>query len=297
MQDRKYNKGNDYMQEVQKTMKQLTMETIQAFGAELHLNEKSKATVEKYTMAVRRLMEYLQGMELTKVRLLEYRKYLQTQMKAQTVNGALSAIHAFLDFAGWQECKVKFLKVQRQAFLNESRELSKAEYKRLLSVAKKRGNERLYLLMMTICGTGIRVSELPYITVEAVVSGRAEIRMKGKIRTILLQKELRNRLKRYAKEREIESGLIFRTKSGTPLDRSNICHDMKKLCADAKVEASKVFPHNLRHLFARTFYTIEKNLAHLADVLGHSRIETTRIYVAVSATAHQRVLNRMRLIQ
>ena len=297
MQDRKYNKGNDYMQEVQKTMKQLTMETIQAFGAELHLNEKSKATVEKYTMAVRRLMEYLQGMELTKVRLLEYRKYLQTQMKAQTVNGALSAIHAFLDFAGWQECKVKFLKVQRQAFLNESRELSKAEYKRLLSVAKKRGNERLYLLMMTICGTGIRVSELPYITVEAVVSGRAEIRMKGKIRTILLQKELRNRLKRYAKERGIESGLIFRTKSGTPLDRSNICHDMKKLCADAKVEASKVFPHNLRHLFARTFYTIEKNLAHLADVLGHSRIETTRIYVAVSATAHQRVLNRMRLIQ
>lgn len=284
------------MQEVQKTMKQLTMETIQAFETELYLNEKSKGTVEKYTLAVRRLMEYLQGMELTKARLLEYREYLQTQTKAQTVNGALSAINAFLDFAGW-ECKVKLLKVQRQAFLDESRELSEAEYKRLLSAAKDRGNERLYLLMMTICGTGIRVSELKYITVEAAASGRAEICMKGKARTILLQKELRNRLKRHAKERGIESGPIFCTKSGKPLDRSNICHDMKKLCGDAKVETSKVFPHNLRHLFARTFYAIEKNLAHLADVLGHSRIETTRIYVAVSAAAHERVLNRMRLIQ
>ena len=278
-------------------MKQLTMEIIQAFETELYLNEKSKATVEKYTLAMRRLTEYLQGMELTKARLLEYREYLQIQTKAQTVNGVLSAIHAFLDFVGWQECKVKLLKVQRQPFLDESRELSEAEYKRLLAVAKNRGNERLYLLIMTICGTGIRVSELPYITVEAVAAGRAEIRMKGKTRIILLQKELRNRLKRYVKKRGIESGPIFRTKGGKPLDRSNICHDMKKLCADAKVEASKVFPHNLRHLFARTFYAIEKNLAHLADVLGHSRIETTRIYVAVSAAAHERVLNRMRLIE
>lgn len=278
-------------------MKQITSESIRSFEEQLYLNEKSKATVEKYTLALRRLMEYLQGMELTKARLLSYREHLQTQTKAQTVNGALSAIHAYLDFAGWQECKVKLLKVQRQAFLDESRELSEAEYKRLLSAAKNRGNERLYLLMTTICGTGIRVSELEYITVEAAKAGRAEIRMKGKTRIILLQKELRNRLKRYAKERGIESGRIFRTKSGKNLDRSNICHDMKKLCKDAKVEASKVFPHNLRHLFARTFYAVEKNLAHLADVLGHSRIETTRIYVPVSAAAHERVLNRMRLIQ
>lgn len=208
-------------------MKQITSESIRSFEEQLYLNEKSKATVEKYTLALRRLMEYLQGMELTKARLLSYREHLQTQTKAQTVNGALSAIHAYLDFAGWQECKVKLLKVQRQAFLDESRELSEAEYKRLLSAAKNRGNERLYLLMTTICGTGIRVNELEYIT----------------------------------------------------------------------VEASKVFPHNLRHLFARTFYAVEKNLAHLADVLGHSRIETTRIYVPVSAAAHERVLNRMRLIQ
>ncbi len=186
--------------------------------------------------------------------------------------------------------------MQRQAFLNESRELSEAEYRQLLSTAQANGNERLYLIMLTLCGTGIRVSELPYITVEAAESGRAQIRMKGKIRTIILQKELRKRLKRYAKERGITNGHIFRTRSGRPLDRSNICHDMKKMCDETKIDSDKVFPHNLRHLFARTFYAIEKNLAHLADILGHSRIETTRIYVAVSAAAHERILNRMNLV-
>lgn len=269
---------------------------IQAFETYLYLNEKSRATTVKYIRAVRRLTEFLQDEELTKRRLLEFRELLMGQMKAQTVNGVLSALHAFLDFLGLQDCKVKFLKVQRQAFVDESRELSEAEYKRLLLAAEAKGNERLYLLMMTICGTGIRVGELPYITVEAVRSGRAEIRMKGKNRTIILQKELCRKLLQYAKEQSIESGHIFRTRSGNPLDRSNICHDMKKLCAEAKVDASKVFPHNLRHLFARTFYAVEKNLAHLADVLGHSRIETTRIYVAVSAAAHERILNRMGLV-
>lgn len=270
---------------------------IQAFETHLYLNEKSRATTVKYIRAVRRLTEFLQGGELTKRRLLEYRELLLGQMKAQTVNGVLSALHAFLDFLGLQECKVKLLKVQRQAFVDESRELSEAEYKRLLLAARAKGNERLYLLMMTICGTGIRVGELPYITVEAIRAGRAEIRMKGKNRTIILQKELCRMLLKYAKEQNIEKGHIFRTRSGKPIDRSNICHDMKKLCAKAKVDSSKVFPHNLRHLFARTFYAIEKNLAHLADVLGHSRVETTRIYVAVSVTTHQRILNRMRLIQ
>ena len=270
---------------------------IQAFETYLYLNEKSRATTVKYIRAVRRLTEFLQGGELTKRRLLEYRELLLGQMKAQTVNGVLSALHAFLDFLGLQECKVKLLKVQRQAFVDESRELSEAEYKRLLLAARAKGNERLYLLMMTICGTGIRVGELPYITVEAIRAGRAEIRMKGKNRTIILQKELCRMLLKYAKEQNIEKGHIFRTRSGKPIDRSNICHDMKKLCAKAKVDSSKVFPHNLRHLFARTFYAIEKNLAHLADVLGHSRVETTRIYVAVSVTTHQRILNQMRLIQ
>lgn len=277
-------------------MRKITESKIEAFENSLYMNEKSKATVKKYIQAVSRLAEFLNGDELVKMRLLEYREYLQRKNKAQTVNGALSAINAFLDFCGWQECKVKFLKVQHQAFLHESRELSKAEYERLLNAALNKKNERLYLLMLTVCGTGIRISELPYITVEAAKDGKAEIHMKGKNRTIILQKKLRRKLLKYAKVQGIESGHIFRTRSGRALDRSNICHDMKKLCDVAKVDSRKIFPHNLRHLFARTFYAVEKNLAHLADVLGHSRIETTRIYVAVSAATHEKILNSMKLV-
>lgn len=274
----------------------ITKQKMREFEDTLYLNEKSRATINKYVRSVHRLAEYLDGRALTKQRLLEYREYLRTKNKAQTVNGELSAINAFLEFCGWQECGVKFLKVQKKVFLEESRELSQSEYKRLLTAARRRGNERLFLLMLTVCGTGIRISELVYITVEAAKCGRAEICMKGKTRVIVLQKELRNKLIKYAKAQGIESGHIFRTKSGNPLDRSNVCHDMKKLCEEAVVETKKVFPHNLRHLFARTFYSIEKNLAHLADILGHSRIETTRIYVAVSAETHERILNRMNLI-
>ncbi len=277
-------------------MRKITESAVQAFRDSLFMDEKSRATVSKYIQAVRRLAVFLGGEELTKLRLLEYREHLQSKNKAQTVNGALSAISAFLDFCGWQECRIKLLKVQHQVFAQESRELSEAEYKRLLQTAKDRKNKRLYMLMLTLCGTGIRIGELEYITVEAVRRGRAEIRMKGKNRMVILQKELRKKLLKYVKEQGIEGGYIFRTRSGKPMDRSNICHDMKKLCAAANVEPGKVFPHNLRHLFARTFYAIEKNLAHLADVLGHSRIETTRIYVAVSAAIHERTLSRMRLV-
>ena len=277
-------------------MKNITKENLQAFEEELYINEKSKATREKYIRAVRRLGEYLGDRELTKRRLVEYREHLQAEHKAQTVNGALTAIHSFLSFQGWEECRVKLLKVQRQAFLEESRELSEEEYKRLLETAEKQGKERLSLLMQTVCGSGIRIGELVYITVEAARAGRAEIRMKGKNRTILLQNRLRKKLLRYAKEQGIEKGHIFRTRRGKPLDRSNICRDMKKLCKEAKVDPCKVFPHNLRHLFARVFYAATKNLAHLADVLGHSRIETTRIYVAVSAATHEKTLNGLRLV-
>nr|WP_296835785.1 tyrosine-type recombinase/integrase [uncultured Marvinbryantia sp.] len=277
-------------------MKKITKERVQEFEEELYINEKARATREKYVRAVQKLAEYLGGEELTKRHLVEYREYLQTEHKAQTVNGALTAIHSFLDFLGWQECRVRLLKVQRQAFLEESRELSETEYKRLLKTAEKQGKKRLWLLMQTVCGSGIRIGELVYITVEAARAGRAQIQMKGKNRTILLQRELRKRLLRYAGEQKIESGHIFRSRSGKPLDRSNICHDMKKLCVEARVNPCKVFPHNLRHLFARTFYAATNNLAHLADVLGHSRIETTRIYVAVSAAAHEKVLNGLGLV-
>lgn len=277
-------------------MRTISEDGIKAFEAQLYLNEKSGATTAKYVRAVRECAAYLQGKEVTKPRLLEYRDHLQKKVKVQTVNGELSAISAFLDFMDWRDLKVRLLKIQRQAFLDESRELSEAEYKRLLTAARARGNERLCLLMQTICGTGIRVSELVYITVGAAAAGRAEISMKGKNRTVIIPQKLRRKLLGYAKERNISSGYIFRTKNGKPLDRSNICHDMKKLCDSAEVDPSKVFPHNLRHLFARTFYAVEKNLAHLADVLGHSRIETTRIYVAVSAAAHERILDRMDLV-
>lgn len=277
-------------------MHNITDLDIQEFENNLYLNEKSKATVKKYVKAAQELAKFLDGAELTKQSLLEYREYLQTKNKVQTVNGVLSAINSFLDFCGWQECRVKFLKVQRQAFLQESRELSKQEYERLLAAALAKKNERLYLLMMTMGSTGIRISELAYITVEALKNGRAEICMKGKNRIVILQKELRQKLLKYAKVQQIESGHVFQTKSGKPLDRSNIYHDMKKLSDEAKVEASKIFPHNLRHLFARAFYAIEKNLAYLADVLGHSRIETTRIYVAASVAAHEKILNQMKLV-
>jgi len=277
-------------------MNHITEANISDFENILYINEKSKATVRKYTLAVRRLAVYLGNEPLTKRSLLEYRAHLQSRYKVQTVNGILSAINAYLEFQNMAGIKVKLLKVQHNVFLDERRELSQKEYERLLAAARSKENERLYLLMMTLCGTGIRISELPQITVEAAKAGRAEICLKGKNRTVILQKKLRKKLLQYAEKQRIGSGCIFRTKHGNPMDRSNIWRDMKKLCADACVSPDKVFPHNLRHLFARSFYSVEKNLAHLADVLGHSKIETTRIYVAVSVSSHERILNQMKLI-
>lgn len=271
-------------------------QSILQFETALLENEKAKGTVKKYVYEVKSLEKFLKGNVLTKALLLNYREALQKKYKAATVNGKLSAINSYLMHTGQQSCKIRLLKVQRQAFVEESRELSEAEYKRLLAAAQTRNNQRLYHLMMTLCGTGIRVGELKYITVETAKLGRAEICLKGKTRTILLPKELRSRLMRYARHNNIGSGCIFRTKRGCPLDRSNICHDMKKLCRAANVNPHKVFPHNLRHLFARTFYAIKKNLANLADILGHSSVETTRIYVAVSAREHERVFQKMRLV-
>lgn len=274
----------------------VTREGIRDFENMLYLSEKSQATVEKYSAALHRLRAYLAGEELDKKRLLEYREALLQKNKARTVNVALSAINAYLEFTGQGDYRIRLLKIQRRAFTEEDRELGEEEYRRLLCAARARGSKRPHLVMLTLSGTGIRISELPFITVEAVRSGRAEIRLKGKTRMVLLPKELRRRLAEFCRASGIKSGHIFRTRSGRPVDRSNICHEMKRLCAQAGVEEGKVFPHNLRHLFARSYFAVEKNLPHLADVLGHSSIETTRIYVAVSAAAHERTLNRMRLI-
>lgn len=273
----------------------ITPSCIADFKILLIEQEKSKATVEKYTKALERLAEYLKEEEITKIRLLEYRDHLLLSRKAQTVNGDLSAINAFLKFVDIPYCRLRLLKVQRKAFLDEEHELSQAEYKRLVNTAAQSGKNRLYLIMLTLCGTGIRIGELQYITVGSVMKGKAEIRLKGKNRVVILPKELCRRLKDYIKVKGIKQGSVFQTKSGKPVDRSNVFHDMKKLCKRANVDPAKVFPHNLRHLFARSYYAVEKNLAHLADILGHSRIETTRLYVAVSVRSHERTLRKMGL--
>ena len=190
---------------------------------------------------------------------------------------------------------MKFLKVQKKAYIDEERELTEQDYRRLLDSAGRMGKSQLYYLMMVLYSTGIRISELPYVTVEAVCQGKTEIYMKGKCRLIIFPKNLIKKLKEFIRNEKIKSGCIFRTRSGRDLDRSNICHSLKRLCEEARVDPSKVFPHNFRHLFAKTFYSIEKNLAHLADILGHSSIETTRIYVAASTRQYEKVMNRMRI--
>ena len=213
-----------------------------------------------------------------------------------TVNSILAAVNGFFRFMGWKDIAVKLLKIQKALFCDERRELTRAEYARLVSAAQKVGNERLSLVMQTICATGTRVSELRFITVEAVTTGRAEICNKGKRRTVFLPGRLRRRLRKYLQKQKKTAGAVFTTRTGRPLDRSNIWRDMKALCESADVEPGKVFPLNLRHLFARTYYSLEKDLSRMADILGHSSVNTTRIYTMESGGVHQRQLERMGLI-
>lgn len=213
-----------------------------------------------------------------------------------TVNSILAAVNGFFRFMGWKDIAVKLLKIQKALFCDERRELTRAEYVRLVSAAQKVGNERLSLVMQTICATGTRVSELRFITVEAVTTGRAEICNKGKRRTVFLPGRLRRLLRKYLQKQKKTAGAVFTTRTGRPLDRSNIWRDMKALCESADVEPGKVFPLNLRHLFARTYYSLEKDLSRMADILGHSSVNTTRIYTMESGGVHQRQLERMGLI-
>ncbi|NLH92516.1 MAG: tyrosine-type recombinase/integrase [Atopobium sp.] len=274
----------------------ITADSIRQYSEYMSERERSGATIQKYVHELELLKEYLCGRAVTKNELIDYRIHASAVYKAETVNGKINAINSFLKFNGMNDCVLRLLRIQKKPFLDEDRELTETEYKRLLKAARAHDNRRLYYLMMTLSGTGIRISELKYITVEAVKAGQAEVSMKGKERVILIPAELRKRLSSYMKEEEITSGYVFCTRSGKPLNRSNICHDMKKLCSDAEVNPRKVFPHNFRHLFARQFYAIEKNLAHLADILGHSSVETTRIYLKSSAREYDRTLSRMKLI-
>ncbi|MBE6113464.1 MAG: integrase [Erysipelotrichaceae bacterium] len=275
--------------------KTVTYHDLNDFCAFLALEEKSKATIEKYRRDVKAFIEYAYNIPITKVLVVEYKRHLEANKYAiRSINSMLASVNSFLKFISLPDCVVKSLRVQKQTYCSESKELTKSEYMRLLSAANN--NDQLSLILQTICSTGIRVSELKYFTVEAIKNGEIEIRLKGKIRTILVPSSLRKRLLTFALKKRIGKGCIFITRNGNPLDRSNIWSQMKKLYQKAHVAASKVFPHNLRKLFARTFYTIEKDIAKLADILGHSNIETTRIYIMTTCTEHRRKIEKLGLV-
>lgn len=274
----------------------ITDETIEQFHDYMIENEKAEATISKYLHEIECLRNYFAGEPLSKRQMIQYREFLQKSNQERTVNTKLSAISHYLDFFHLEDCKVKLLRVQRKSFVNENQELTEGEYRELMNRVMGKIPDRLYYLILTLCCTGIRVSEVNFITAEAVRCGMAEICLKGKTRTVILPKKLIRRLKKYMKRNGIVSGPLFRTRSGRAMDRSNICHAMKKLGERFGVNKEKFHPHSLRHLFARRFFSVHKNIAHLADVLGHSSIETTRIYMAVSAKEHEATLNKMNLV-
>ena len=275
----------------------LTENRIADFSAYLRSEEKSENTVEKYLRDVQAFAEYLGGAEITKGKVIAYKSRLLAENYAvRSINSMLASLNSLFSFLGWSDCKVKSIKLQRQIYCPEEKELTKAEYTRLCKAAQRRHNERLNLILQTICGTGIRVSELQFITVEAAKCGEAVVRCKGKTRAVFIVRELRQKLLRYAAEQNIQSGMIFVTRTGKPISRTNIWREMKALCVEANVNPQKVFPHNLRHLFARVFYGIEKDIAKLADILGHSSINTTRIYIISTGIEHRRRMETMHLI-
>ena len=275
----------------------LTENQMAAFAVHLKNEEKSENTIEKYIRDVRAFAAYVGNAEITKETVITYKNNLLSESyAARSINSMLASINSLLSFLGWADLKVKSIKLQRQIYCPEEKELTKAEYMRLVNTAKQKGNERLNLLIQTICGTGIRVSELQYITVEAVKCGEAVVSLKGKTRSVFIVRELQKKLLRYTAEQKITTGAIFITRSGKPMSRTNIWREMKSLCEQAGVNPQKVFPHNLRHLFARTFYGIEKDIAKLADILGHSSINTTRIYIITTGNEHRQRMENMRLI-
>lgn len=274
----------------------LTAAEIAGFREYLILEERSAATVEKYIRDAAAFAAYAREDEITKETVIGYKKRLQGRYAVRSVNSMLASINSLFVFLGWHDLKVKMLKLQRQVFCPEEKELTRAEYARLCRAAERRRSQRLSLILQTIGGTGIRVSELRHITVEAARRGEAVVNCKSKTRTVFIVKALRQKLLRYAAGQGIEDGMIFVTRTGKPISRTNIWREMKALCREAAVNPAKVFPHNLRHLFARVFYGVEKDIARLADVLGHSSINTTRIYIVSAGSEHRRRMENMRLI-
>ena len=270
---------------------------LKEFEEYLIQEEREKATIGKYLRDAECFLVWLGNRELSKKQVVLWKEELtEKQYSPITINGKLAAINKLLLSLGKPECRVKYLKIQRRLFRSTERDLTKEEYTRLVETAFSDGRERLALLMESICATGIRVSEVQYLTVETAEAGRAEISLKGKIRTILIPGKLCRKLLKYAKKQKIASGEIFLTRSGKAMSRHQIWAEMKALCAQAKVQASKVFPHNLRHLFARTFYRACRDVVRLAGVLGHSSIETTRIYLITTGIEYRKQMSRLGLI-
>ena len=278
-------------------MKKITNILIQKFRKHLIDEEKSASTLEKYIRDITAFMEWCNSAEIDKALVLRYKQGLIEHYAPASVNSVLSSLNSFFAYNEWHGLKVKMLKIQKQIFAERSKELTKAEYERLLDAAKQKKNERLYYLMQTICASGIRVSELSAITIEAVRARRANINCKGKMRVVILPKELCKILTEYARGQKITSGPVFITKTGKPLDRSTIWKMMKALCESAGVDREKVFPHNLRHLFARTYYSIQKDIVRLADILGHSSVNTTRIYTMETGEVHRRQIQKLGLLR
>ena len=265
----------------------ITKKMKSEFRNSLILDERSQATIEKYVRDVERFHAFTAEREITKELVIEYKMHLMSMYTPASVNSMLAPVNRFLKENGKHDLVVRAIKIQNQSFRPKEKELSKNEYFRLLEAALYENNQRLYLLMQTICSTGIRVSELPCITVDAVKTGKALVSLKGKTRMVLLPESLVRSLGKYAEQNNISSGSIFVTRGGKPMDRSNILHEMKKLCSAADVAESKVYPHNLRHLFACSYYEAEKDISRLADILGHSNINTTRIYTSTSIDKQQ----------
>lgn len=274
----------------------ITHELLEKYKDWLREQEKSAGTIELYCRNIKALKVFLNGRYASKTELIMWKEELTEKYAPASVNAMLAAVNSFLDYCGWNDSKVKPLRIQKEIFCREERELTKEEYLRLVQTAERTGSKRLSLVMQTICSTGIRVSELQAVTVEAVAAGRAVVSCKGKTRIVFIPDKLRRALSAYIKKQKRTAGAVFLTKAGRPLNRSNIWRDMKKLCAEAGVEPEKVFPHNLRHLFARIYYTLEKDLSRLADILGHTSVTTTRIYTMESGMVHRRQIEKMGLV-
>ena len=275
----------------------IRMTLLETFREELIREEKSDLTVKKYVRDVGVFLRSMgEGNRITKENVIKYKRWLIETYTPSSANSMIAALNRFFRMMEWYDCTVRSLKIQRDSFRSEERELSKEEYKKLLKAAKAKKDDRMYLLMETLGSTGIRISELPFITVEAVMQGRARVSLKGKTRIVLLPMELRRKLRSYAERMKITSGSIFITRSGRTMDRSNVLHAMKRLAVEAGIQPEKVYPHNLRHLFACTYYQKEKDLSHLADLLGHSNINTTRIYTSISGEEQEVKLKNLGLV-